>query len=226
MEPDASSTRERWQTSLLVVVLVAVGGVAWFFQLRPPLEVVDAGSLDALPRRIEAWVASDVPLRSTVEAILRADHNVQRVYEHPDAPSIALYVGYYGTRRGGRPEHTPQVCYPMAGWAVIEQGDRVVDGDRGLRVNEMRVEREGEPRLVHFWYRSFRSTGMLGAFDQLRDRLVGRVREGRSDGALVRLSTSLIDDEAAARERLHAFASRIDPLLGEHWPEERPAPRD
>jgi hypothetical protein len=91
-------------------------------------------------------------------------------------------------------------------------------------VNELEVDAGGERRLVHFWYRSFRSTGLLGPLDQVQDRLVGRLRHDRSDGALVRLSTPLAaGDRVGARGRLMALGSHLDRLLDRHWPEERPA---
>jgi EpsI family protein len=216
---------ERRQALLLVVVLLGVGGLAWSLQLRDPL-VVDPAPLAALPREIDGWRSQDVPLESTVESILRADFNVQRIYVHPVGARIGVYVGYYGTERGGRPEHTPWVCYPNAGWKIDSHRTLVVDPARGLRVNEFVVHKDDDRALVHFWYRSFRSTGLLGGFDQLWDRFVGRLRNDRSDGALVRLSSPLGDsDLVEVRSRLMGFANRIDPLLDTHWPIERPAPR-
>lgn len=213
---------ERVGTVLLCVLLAAVGGLAWWLQLQPPLRV-DATALTTLPGRIGAWQAEDVPLEDAVEAELRADMNLQRLYRHPTGAEIWLYVGYYGTDRGGRPEHTPRGCYTGAGWGI--ESSRTLDVAPGsdLRVNEYVVERGGERQLVHFWFRSHRRTGLLGGLDQNVDRLLGRLQDGRADGALVRLSTALDDgDEVEARGRLLAFGATLDPLLAERWPEERP----
>lgn len=215
---------EKRQALLLIVVLLGAGALAWSFQLRAPL-AVDASPLGALPRQFAGWQAQDVPLESTVEAILRADFNVQRVYLHSLGSRVGVYVGYYGTERGGRPEHTPWVCYPNAGWAIESHRTVLVDAARGLQVNEFQVEKDGERALVHFWYRSFRSTGLLGGTDQVWDRFVGRLQHDRSDGALVRLSSAMgsDDDVVAVRTRLIGFGGEIDTLLDRHWPEERPA---
>ena len=214
---------ERAGTWLLCVLLAAVGALAWWLQLQPPLRV-DATALATLPSTVDSWQAVDVPLEAAVEAELRADMNLQRLYRHPTGHEIWLYVGYYGTDRGGRPEHTPRGCYTGAGWGIESSRSLDVDPGGGLRVNEYVVERDGERQLVHFWFRSHRRTGLLGGLDQNVDRLVGRLRDGRADGALVRLSTDLRDgDLVQARGRLLAFASALDPMLAERWPEERPA---
>lgn len=212
---------EHLSTILLCLLLVAVGGFAWWLQLRPPLQVQD-GSLATLPERIGPWHGEEIPLDQTVEAVLRADANLQRAYVDPTGELIWLYIGYYGTARGGRPEHTPRGCYTGAGWAIEASRVVPVGGRSDLQVQEYRVEREGQRRLVHYWFRSHRSTGMVGGLDQNWDRLVGRLLEGRADGALIRLSTPLDGDEIAARSRLLSFAAALDPLVAARWPAEEP----
>jgi EpsI family protein len=213
--------RREAATIALVVALVAVGAAAWSLQLRPTLHV-DASPLEALPRALDGWEAVDVPLEESVESMLRADHNVQRVYAHGLGGLVWLYVGYYGTERGGQPEHTPAVCYRAHGWNVGERRVLEIDPRRGLRVNEFVVEKGGRRELVHFWFRSYRSTGLLGGIDQTLDRLVGRLLRGRADGSLVRISTALggDGDEAAARARLAQFAAELESALALHWPDE------
>lgn len=208
--------------ALLGIVLVAAGAFAWTLHLRPGL-VAEAESLAAVPQRIGAWTGQDDPLERAVEEVLRADFNLQRAYRDDAGDLVWLYVGYYGTSRGGRPEHTPRGCYTGAGWGIADSRVVTVDESTGLRVQEYLVERGPEQHLVHFWYRSHRRTGMLGGLDQNVDRVIGRLLDGRSDGALVRISTVLDQrDRDAARGRLIGFAAALDPLLAASWPSERP----
>ena len=214
---------ERAATAVLTAALLGVGALAWWLALRPPLRV-DATPLAALPFRIERWRGEPIPLRTTVEAMLRADFNIQRVYQgqEPD-DRVWMYVGYYGTARGGRPEHTPGECYPASGWRIESDREVTLDPSRGLRANEYVVSLDGDVRLVHFWYRSFLGTGLLDTWQITLDRLRGRLSQGRADGALVRISTPVVDGNAqAARNRLRSFALALEPLLAEHWPDERP----
>ena len=213
----------RLSNALLALALCAAGALAWSLQLRPGLDV-DVRPLAELPEHIGSWrVAADLPVEPAVESELSADLNLQRIYVGPSAEPIWLYVGYYGTDRGGRPEHTPRGCYPSQGWAIAS--DRVIQVTPGtdLRVNEYLVERNGDRQLVHFWYRSHLRTGMLGGLDQNLDRILGRIAYGRADGALIRLSTPIgSEGETLARSRLIAFAAELDPIFAEHWPRESP----
>ncbi len=211
---------ERSGGGFVIVALVSVGAMSWWLQLRGDPRV-DTEALATLPLRIGAWNSFEVPLEPRVEEVLQADLNVQRSYQGPTGDLIWLYIGYYGTARGGRPEHNPSSCYTGAGWYIEATRQLDVSPEEDFRINEYRVVRGRERRLVHFWYRSHRRTGMLGGLDQNIDRMIGRLFFGRADGALVRLSTALREeDEVGARSRLMSFAASVDPLIAERWPKE------
>ena len=220
-----NSLRQTIESVVLIVVMLIVGAIGWKLRLGPQLQV-DASSFADFPTRIGRWQSVDILLDSAVELELQADFHLQRAYFTRSDGPVWLYVGYYGTQRGGRPEHTPRGCYTGAGWG-IESSRTVESGPNDdLRVNEYLVVQRGERRLVHFWYRSHRRTGILGGLDQNIDRLLGRLLDGRADGALIRVSTPIIrNDTIAARGRLLSFSSLLDPLLGEHWPIEVPCER-
>jgi len=215
---------ERWQMLLLTVGLLGVGAVAWSLHIRSEL-APDTRELATLPYELESWQSVDLPLEETVERMLVADFNLQRRYVHPLGDVIWLYVGYYGTRRGGRPEHTPWECYPSSGWRILAGEKLLVDPQSGRETNEIVVERNGETRLVHFWYRSSRSTGLLDFLDQSVDRLVNRMTAGRADGSLVRISTPFSPgEELAARARLADFSRPLERAIARRWPIELAAP--
>jgi len=208
----------------VLALLVAVGAAAWWLELRPEPRAEPA-SLGELPPELGLWVGEDLPLEQAVESMLDATFNVQRVYMGLDDELLWLYVGYYSTRRGGTPEHVPRVCYVSAGWEIERHRVVPVEGDPDLRVNELIVSQGGERRLVHYWFRSFRSTGLLSPLRLEIDHALGRLTEGRADGALVRLSTPLSrGDEQVARSLLQRFALELEPALGRAWPPERFGP--
>jgi len=205
---------------LLIVLLFGVGIGSWALLLQPPLKV-DPTPLDSLPYRFDGWQGTEIGLDETVTKMLRADQNVMRSYTQPTGALVWLYIGYYGTKRGGRPEHTPEVCYPSAGWAVQRAQPVTIDPASGLTADEFVAERGGHRQLVQFWYRSSRRSGIHGGFRAISDRLLNRVFHGRADGALIRISTPIGEDGIPpARERLGAFAMSLERLLRAHWPRE------
>ncbi len=211
-------TRSDIEVGVTLALMLLVGLVGWNLPDRDEIGV-DPSPLASLPSKIGPWQSIELSMEPAVESELRADFNLMRAYVAPTQSPVILYVGYYGTHRGGRPEHTPQFCYTGAGWGIEATRTLSISQDKRLRANEYLVEREGEQQLVVFWYRSYRRTGLLGGLDQNIDRLMGLLRDGRADGALVRISMVVqADDVVGARSRLRSFASLIDPLLELHWP--------
>ncbi len=214
---------DRTSTIAAVALLLLAGMAAWWFQLRPALEPAPA-SLAALPFHLSSFEGIDSPVGDNVEEMLRADFNVQREYLHPLGQVVWLYIGYYGTQRGGTPEHTPHACYVAHGWKVIEEQTLITDAASGHSAVEYLVESRGQQQLVLYWYRSYRSTGLLSTLALQLDHIVGKLAEGRGDGALIRLSTPLIGvDRTAARALLMSFARELEPELAKVWPTEKPA---
>ena len=215
--------RERLTLIALSLLLALAGVAAWSLTLRPPL-VPSTEALDTIPFRLGRWEGTAISVGETVESILNATHNIQRAYQHPGGDLVWLYIGYYGTERGGTPEHTPRACYNAHGWAIAEAATVMRTSPAGLEANEYVVELEGEQRLVLFWYQSFRSPALLSTAALRVDHILGQLSAARGDGALVRLSTPIVaDDRIAARSRLLGFAALLQPALDERWPSEASA---
>ena len=223
-EPSEAWAPAKLGTWALAAAVLAVGALAWWLQTRPAL-VVDASPLATLPPTVGTWQSVELPLESAVESILRADFNLQRAYfPAPGADPVWVYIGYYGTERGGRPEHVPRGCYTGAGWDI--ESARVVGAEDGTerRMNEYRVEKRGRAparallvpvRAQHGHDRRASTSGSTRSWAGIRD--------GRADGALIRVSTTLgPGGESEARARLLAFGSELDRQLAQYWPIEHP----
>lgn len=211
--------RQQIEASGLLAVLLATGAIAWWLGLQPP-DRRDPSSFDAIPYDLNGWQAMDVEIDDAVARLLRADHNVQRAYLHPHGYAAYLYVGYYGTQRGGAPEHTPDYCYPAQGWQV-HQDETLQVGSRatGFVVREFLVEKSGEGRLVHFWYRTEDDSGFTSTRALRVRQFWGRLTENRGDGALVRLSTPVANgDISGARTRLLGLDAAVESALDAIWP--------
>lgn len=212
----------RGEVLALIALLLVAGGLAWWLNLKEPHSAV-AETLDRVPRTLNGWQSRDIAVDPEVSDLLRADFNVQRVYTHPQGFAVFVYVGYYGTERGGAPEHTPDVCYPSQGWE-IEENETLFVGDtqNGFSVREFIVERDDSRRLVHFWYRTESATGFTSTITLRLRHFWSRLTENRGDGALVRVSTVLAKgdrDGSLGRGRLLSFDQAIEAALDEHWPQ-------
>ncbi|MFK7897293.1 MAG: exosortase C-terminal domain/associated protein EpsI [Myxococcota bacterium] len=207
------------EAALLLSVLLLTGVASWWLMLRPTA-AHDPTAFEALPNELNGWRAFEIEMDESVSEMLGADHNVQRAYVHPLGYQVFVYVGYYGTERGGTPEHTPDICYPSQGWAIAEQEVQRVGGSDGFDLQEFIVQNGDERRLVHFWYRTSLRSGITSVMGLRLNHFWGRLRENRGDGALIRLSTRILDDDLAqARNRLYGMDAVVEEALGEIWPD-------
>jgi EpsI family protein len=79
--------------------------------------------LSDLPRQIGLWQGRDLPaMNQRVLKVLGVDDYLDRLYDRPGLPPVALYVGYYGSQRQGDTIHSPLNCLPGAGWNPVRRG--------------------------------------------------------------------------------------------------------
>jgi EpsI family protein len=154
---------------------------------------------------------------------LNADKHIYRHYTKHGDIQIDLYIGYYGTAKGGRTPHNPYACFPGAGWAVLESREIAVDfGKPTVKLNYMLSKKESYYSVVFHWYQSAGNKVFAGGFEQNLQRFIGLIRDNRNDGAFVRISAvvkeSYIDD---AFSRTNQFAVEILRLIPSYWPVEK-----
>ena len=209
----------RLSISLLVVTLLGVLSIA----ARPPLKVTDV-RLDHIPMQMESLVGTELYFEDSVYQVLNADGNLLRNYASPDGEVVNLYIGYYGTQKGGRAEHLPQYCFTGQGWS-IEKWDFVSFDSPGMgtvRVNRLMVKKGGERQLVYFWFQS-EATVMATGWEQNWYKFHHRLLQDRNDGTLVRVALDLsVGKEGEAEERAKRFSQIVMPLVSQFWPIERP----
>ena len=188
--------------------------------------VVLKKNLDRLPHTIGGMQAIDIPLDEAVVKELDTDVYLFRDYASKDGRIVNVYVGYYGTRKGGRSDHNPDSCYPGAGWSILKEGEAEIPvAHGGLKyqaiLNTIHVKKGDEDQLVYHWYQTGKSTIIRTGVQQNINRFTSRLLHNRDDGAFVRVSEVVGSDPARTREHVEGFIRQLIPLLMDYWPEER-----
>jgi EpsI family protein len=187
--------------------------------------VVVKSNLENLPMEIRGFKASEGVFPEAVYKELNADRHVFRYYKGPDDKRIELYIGYYGTAKGGRTGHNPYGCLPGGGWGIIKSEKEKVRPLKYLapvNINYI-LAQKGETFLtVLHWYQSEGNKVLADGIQQNIQRFLGRVFHNRNDGAFVQLS--YFTDEkgiAEANVLIKSFAETLLDLLPQYWPIER-----
>lgn len=228
--------RSRRHTAALLAVVLSVWWLSTHVEPGGQRHVI--GRLAEIPLQIEGYTGGDVVVDTAYEEALDADDSIFREYLKPTEAApfeeskatlgqgrqlsrITLYVGYWGTKKGGRTGHNPYACYPSAGWAILEKTDLSLSvGGDSPRVPMLLIAKGGEYQLVAFWYQDkgvLLSTGIR----QNIARFANRIRYGKDEGAFVRISIVLRGKGLSPEvEELRAFASALASLLPRYWPQE------
>lgn len=206
----------------LVILLVTISSVAGV-GLRGEPEVVKT-SLELLPMNIGNFQGRDDSLPAAVNDALNADKQIYRHYRSDRGEQIDLYIGYYGTAKGGRTGHNPFGCLPGSGWGIIDSYPVRLTPKRynnGVDVNYV-LARSGDAYFsALFWYQSAGDKVLATGIEQNIQRFVDRLMKNRNDGAFVRVSVVSAEEQIHEAKSLGmAFASETLDLLPDYWPVE------
>jgi len=212
--------RKPYAVSVIALTLTFAAVVLIANRSRP---VVIRTNLDNIPMQIGPYRATEDHFPDAVYEELNADLHVYRHYRKADGSQVSLYIGYYGTAKGGRTGHNPYACLPGAGWGIVEaRKTTLARKNDKVRVNAILAQKGDVYETVLHWYQSDKDKVLATGIQQNIQRLVGRIKYNRDDGAYIQLSTlSTRDALSQAEERVTQFAEQLLPIIPNYWPEER-----
>jgi EpsI family protein len=186
--------------------------------------VVDT-NLEELPMEINGLHGIDDSFPEAVFRELNADKNLYRHYRSPDDRELDLYIGYYGTAKGGRTGHNPFGCLPGQGWGVVESGEIMIKSHvypDGVPVNYLLSTKGDSCLTTIYWYQTAGTKVVSNGVRQNIQRFMGMIFRNRNDGAFVRITMlSDRDNAGKAKEFASSFSQRVFSLLPGYWPVER-----
>ena len=170
--------------------------------------------LSGLPREIQGFAGTDVPIPAEEQRIAGMSSFVLRLFvDSAQRAAFSVYVGYYEAQSQGKSIHSPKNCLPGAGWEPLSAGVTVLRTRGGsYRVNRYVLANGNHTALVYYWYQGrgrIQASEYAVKWDLLRDKAV----RGRSEEALVRIVVPYDKDGLA---RSDSLAARIgSQLVGE-----------
>jgi exosortase D (VPLPA-CTERM-specific) len=181
------------------------------------------------PLSLQGWQGRDLQVEERVLEILNPSDYLLRAYVPPEVPSavgafegarqsatpVWLYVAYYASQRTGANYHSPRNCLPGGGWQFKSAGivSDALPGTPGRQVNRVVVEKDFERQLILYWYQE-RGRVVASEYAAKGYLVWDAITRNRSDGALVRVSTTVVgSEEEAYRHALELLRVAWEPLL-------------
>lgn len=218
-EIKSNTTNSRYW--LLLGVLLFGGVFINWFQQRGEAEVWRK-PLAQLPEKFGDWRQKGDEMRfgEQTESVLRVSDYTQRYYSLPDGRIANLYVGYYASQRTGITYHSPQNCLPGAGWVMREPQTIEIKtpGGKTFMANRYRIENGTFDEIMIYWYQGRGRTEASEYQDKI-NTVWDSVLRRRSDGAMVRVMTSVGNDEQSATNAAIDLSAQLADNLSEFVPE-------
>jgi exosortase D (VPLPA-CTERM-specific) len=184
----------------ILMISVAVG---WQAVPDRGTGTIHRDSFALFPKQLGEWRQQGAPrtLEQSVAVTLGADdyHAIQLA--RPDSAATVEFFSawYHDQSKGG--VHSPEICLPGGGWEIawLERSNLkdVMDWDTDFMVNRAIIQKGETRMMVYYW---FEQKGRKIAWDMAAKYwlMVDGIRTGRTDGALVRLTTPILRGEADA----------------------------
>lgn len=204
-------------------MILAAGFLAARASVSAP--VVLHTNLEKIPMSLGDYQATEAFFADAVYEELNADKHVYRHYVARNGETISLYIGYYGTAKGGRTGHNPYGCLPSQGSAIVDTAvihlEQTATGKR-VPVNYILARRNGIDTILLHWYQIAGDKVVATGLRQNIERFIGRILHNRNDGAFVQIAASTGNgDVQKTGKQVRQFAEWILNLLPDYWPEEQ-----
>jgi len=205
----------------LIIALVFSAGLINWFAVRSEAETVRR-PLAEVPESLGDWrqKGSEIRFDESVEKVLGATDHTMREYTHPEGRIANIYVGYYASQRTGSTYHSPQNCLPGAGWVMKDPQiiDITTADGRTFQANRYIIENGIYREVMIYWYQGRGRTEASEYRDKFNTVLDGITRS-RTDGAMVRVMTSVGKDEQSATKAAVDLSARLADNLMPFVPE-------
>ncbi|MBW1822269.1 MAG: VPLPA-CTERM-specific exosortase XrtD, partial [Deltaproteobacteria bacterium] len=181
-------------------------------------------NLEQFPLKVGEWSADrSQPMKQIFIDTLDLSEYVIIDYRNRDGKEVNFYVAYYESQSKGESIHSPATCLPGSGWSFDQSGSVKITGVSGnkgsMEVNRALMQSGRNRQLSYYWF-PVRGRILKNAYQLKIYNFWDALTQQRTDGALVRVITSVYGNEtvADAEKRLQNFVRDIEPVLEEYIP--------
>jgi exosortase D (VPLPA-CTERM-specific) len=207
-------------TPQLISVALMTAGLSVIFVVNPvsATNQVHRDSFRLFPPEVAGWSGSFHDISSDTAEVLGADDYVLVDYYSPDEPAlVSFWSAYYKKTGANRSQlHSPEACLPRDGWNILSNKPTELPAElhsgKGRIVNKAIIAKGAQKAMVYYWFQGRGRTIASEREAKLIAKYDGVVK-GRTDGALVRFITPILqgEDESVAEARITRL---MKPILG------------
>lgn len=201
---------------IAAAILMLAAPIAWYSVPARDLTPIDRISFQLFPRQLGGWEQTNQEfLSSNIEETLGADEYRSVTFSKEGAAQpVGFFSAWYDDQSKGG-VHSPEICLPGGGWEIawlerVDIADKI--GAEGEFSLNRAIIQKGETRMMVYYYFDQKGRKIAWDFAAKFYLMIDGITTGRTDGALVRLTTLIGRDETDAQ----AEARLLDLLRESH----------
>jgi len=204
--PQATRLRLVRASPAMITVALLMAGTAGAWTLLPARgegEVARTSFAD-FPRQLGDWqqVGASRTLDEGVARTLGADDYHSAYFARPADPvPVEFFSAWYADQSKGG-VHSPEICLPGGGWEIawLERSDltAALNWPTPFEVNRAIIQKGQTRMMVYYWFEQ-KGRKIAWDFEAKFWLMVDGIATGRTDGALVRLTTAIVPGETDAQ---------------------------
>lgn len=171
------------------------------------------------PLEIDGWQGRTYEFENGENDILRLKDYLLVNYSKSNT-NIGLYLGYTDSQRRGFVPHSPKSCIPGGGWEITDTKLHKVeiDANKTIEVTRMLISKGSSKQLIYYWFHQ-RGRDLSNEFPMKFALLYDAINLNRTDGAIVRFTTSIYRSQEEADAKLAEFIRLNYPLFPKYIPD-------
>ena len=190
---------KRLKLASVAAFLLAVQSLASYGLSRTEVLPSPPG-LESFPASFADWLQTGEGLvEPDVLAVLRTDDILNRIYRKASTGAqVDLFIAYYRSQFEGRDFHSPQLCLPGSGWSAVKSSTVEIQTPARatpIKATHYLVSRGRDSSMVLYWYQT-QKRAIAGEFAVKSYRILDTITTHRTDMALVRIVTPVVDGDA------------------------------
>lgn len=169
-------------------------------------EVIPARvTFDQYPLEITGWVGRRHEFQNGENEVLKLSDYFLADYNRANT-NVGIYLGYTESQRRGFVPHSPKACIPGGGWEIADTKLHRIDLDanKSFEVTRMVIAKGEAKQLIYYWFHQ-RGRDLSNEFPMKFALLYDAIQRNRTDGAIVRFTTTIYKSEEEADHVLTEF---------------------
>ena len=206
-------------TPIIIGLMIVLGASFSTLSIQNRSEIIPSRtSFASYPLQLAGWQGRTYQFTNGEDETLKLKDYFLANFTKTNT-NIDVYYGYTDSQRNEFVPHSPKACIPGGGWEITDTRlqEITIDSKTSFKVTRMLISKGESKQLMYYWFHQ-RGQDLSNEFPMKFALLYDAIKINRTDGAIVRFTTSVHKSEQEADIALTEFIRLNYPLFPKFIP--------